>query len=71
MATKEVAALIKQGSSVAAACLAAVASCPGVSMVLLSSGVTGHWYEARATLAEPPIPHENLRTVLDVLATPV
>ncbi|MFE2035927.1 aldo/keto reductase [Streptomyces scopuliridis] len=71
VATKEVAALIKPGFSVAAACVAAVASCPGVSMVLLSSGVTEHWYEALATLAEPPIPHENLRTVLDVLATPV
>jgi hypothetical protein len=40
-------------------------------MVLLSTGVTRHWYQALTTLAEPPIHPDTLRTVLDVLATPV
>ncbi|MFF8431715.1 hypothetical protein ACF07Y_42640 [Streptomyces sp. NPDC016566] len=71
LATPEIAALIQEGAGVAAACLAAAASCPGVEKVLLSTSRTAHWEAALAMTREPAIPPATLRTVLDVLATPV
>ena len=69
LATPELAALIRPGASVTAACLSAVASCPGVSKVLVSTGSTEHWTDALAALSEE-VPAETLRKVLDVLAAP-
>ncbi|MEU6379557.1 hypothetical protein [Streptomyces sp. NPDC046909] len=68
LATPELAALLRSGLSTAQACLLAAASCPGVSKVLLSASTAAHWDAARAALAEPPIPADALRKVLDVLA---
>jgi aryl-alcohol dehydrogenase-like predicted oxidoreductase len=68
LATPELAALLRTGLSTAQACLLAAASCPGVSKVLLSASTAAHWDAARAALAEPPIPADALRKVLDVLA---
>ncbi|GAA4887278.1 aldo/keto reductase [Streptomyces coeruleoprunus] len=70
LATPEVAALIQAGAGIAAACLAAAASCPGVSRVLLATANPAHWNDALAVTGAPAIPPQTLRTVLDVLATP-
>ncbi|MFF3582885.1 hypothetical protein [Streptomyces mirabilis] len=40
----------------------------GPAVVLLSASTPAHWDAARATLDEPPLPAENLRKALDVLA---
>ncbi|WP_107472530.1 hypothetical protein [Streptomyces sp. 3214.6] len=71
LATPEIAALVHQGASVAAACLAAAASCPGVRKVLLATGRAAHWDDALAVTSAPAIPPATLRTVLDVLAAPL
>ena len=71
LATPEVAALVKEGATVAAACLAATASCPGVARVLLATSNPAHWTDALTVTAAPAIPPDTLRTALDVLATPV
>ncbi|QIY94018.2 hypothetical protein HEP87_08085 [Streptomyces sp. S1D4-11] len=68
LATAELAALLHSSLSIAEVCLLAVASCPGVSKVLLSASTPAHWDAARAALDEPPLPAEALRKVLDVLA---
>ncbi|MFF1959358.1 hypothetical protein ACFVWX_20530 [Streptomyces sp. NPDC058220] len=70
LATAELTALLRTGVSVAQACLAAVASCPGVSMVLLSTASAEHWNDALTVLGEGPVPAKSLRKVLDVLAAP-
>ncbi|MET9365826.1 aldo/keto reductase [Streptomyces sp. NPDC006632] len=68
LATPEIAELISPGAEIAAACLSAVASCPGVSKVLLATCDPTHWSDAlAATRAE--VSRDMLRTVLDVLAT--
>ncbi|MFD6548533.1 aldo/keto reductase [Streptomyces sp. NPDC058398] len=71
LATPEIAALIQPGASVAAACLAASASCPGVARVLLATATAAHWDDALAVTSAPAIPPATLRTVLDVLAAPL
>ncbi|MGK5627161.1 aldo/keto reductase [Streptomyces sp. URMC 123] len=71
LATPEVAALLREGASVAAACIAAVASCPGISRVLLATGKAAHWSEALGVVGAPAISSDELRTVLDVLAAPL
>ncbi|HLL32733.1 MAG TPA: aldo/keto reductase [Streptomyces sp.] len=68
LATRELAALIRPGLSIAGACLLAVASCPGVSRVLLSASTAAHWNDAQAALTSAPLTPTQLRTVLDVLA---
>ncbi|GAB3117720.1 aldo/keto reductase [Streptomyces calidiresistens] len=68
LGTPELADIIRPGLSVAAACLLTVASCPGVSTVLLGTGTTAHWAQALAALDSGPLPIEHLRSVLDVLA---
>ncbi|WP_411140074.1 aldo/keto reductase [Streptomyces sp. x-80] len=68
LATRELADLLRPDLDVTQACLLAVASCPGVTRVLLSASSPAHWAEARAALREPPIPATTLRKVLDVLA---
>jgi len=68
LATAELADLLHPRLSIAQACLLAVASCPGVSKVLLSASTPAHWDAARTALDEPPLPAETLRKALDVLA---
>lgn len=69
LATRELADLIRPDLNVSQACLLAVASCPGVTRVLLSASTPSHWAEGRAALREPPVPVPTLRKVLDVLAS--
>lgn len=69
MANHELTELIRPDLTVPQACLLAVASCPGVTRVLLSASDSAHWYDARAALAKPPVPVATLRKVLDVLAS--
>ncbi|RKN09620.1 aldo/keto reductase [Streptomyces radicis] len=69
LATRELADLLDPRLSVAQACLLAVASCPGVTRVLLSASNPAHWEEARAVFSMPPLPVSTLRKVLDVLAS--
>ncbi|MFJ9250897.1 hypothetical protein [Streptomyces sp. NPDC101776] len=61
---------MKEGATVAAAGLAAAASCPGVTRVLLSASTPAHWTDALTVTAAPAIPPDTPRTALDVLATP-
>ncbi|MGW4030594.1 hypothetical protein ACWEFL_14935 [Streptomyces sp. NPDC004838] len=68
LATPEIAELIRPGSKIAAACLTAVASCPGVSKVLLATSNPAHWSGALAA-PHAEVSRYTLRTVLDVLAT--
>ncbi len=68
LATRELADLLSSDLGIAQACLLAVASCPGVTRVLLSASGPAHWSEARAALAQPLIPLPILRKVLDVLS---
>ncbi|WP_328436241.1 hypothetical protein OHA71_49245 [Streptomyces sp. NBC_00444] len=70
LATPEVAALVRDDAGTAAACLAAAASCPGVTRVLLATGNPAHWDDALTVTGAPAIPPHRLRTALDVLATP-
>ena len=70
LATRELTDLILPGADITTACLAAVASCPGVSKVLLSTGKSAHWSQAHTAVREQ-VPAIHLRKVLDVLATPV
>ncbi|MFE7660544.1 aldo/keto reductase [Streptomyces celluloflavus] len=69
LATPELTELIRPDLTVPQACLLAVASCPGVTRVLLSASESAHWYDSRAALAKPPVPVATLRKVLDVLAS--
>jgi aryl-alcohol dehydrogenase-like predicted oxidoreductase len=71
LATPEIAALVRQGASVNAACLAVSASCPGVAKVLLATSKAAHWDDALAITGAPAVPPSTLRTALDVLATPL
>lgn len=45
----ELANLIRPGTRAAAACLAAIASCPGITKVLLSTSNAAHWHSACRT----------------------
>ncbi|MFB8776335.1 hypothetical protein [Streptomyces broussonetiae] len=67
LATPEIAELISPGAEVAAACLIAVASCPGVSKVLLATSDPACWADALAAV-RAEVSRDTLRTVLDVLA---
>ena len=62
LATPEVAALVKEGATGAAARLAAAAPCPGVTRVLLSASTPAHWTDALTVTAAPAIPPDTLRT---------
>ncbi|WP_322974025.1 aldo-keto reductase family protein [Actinacidiphila oryziradicis] len=67
LATPELAELIRPGLSTAQACLLAVASCHGLTKVLLSATDPAHWVNALAALDSEPLPPEHLRKILDVL----
>ncbi|MGW5394902.1 aldo/keto reductase [Streptomyces sp. NPDC003952] len=67
LATPELADFIRPGSSPAAACLLAAASCPSLDVVLLSASTPQHWKAAKEAIASPLEP-DQLRRVTDVLA---
>ncbi|MEV6672890.1 aldo/keto reductase [Streptomyces sp. NPDC051162] len=60
---------VRPGLSVAAACVLAAASCPGLDVVLLSASTRAHWDDAAAPLARP-LPPSHLREILYALASP-
>ncbi|MEU1439653.1 aldo/keto reductase [Streptomyces sp. NPDC005786] len=65
----DLAKMIRPGATIAEACLAVTASCPGITAVLTSTANAEHWNTALAALDKPAIPTDTLRMVLDVLAT--
>ncbi|MFI5765067.1 aldo/keto reductase [Streptomyces sp. NPDC051563] len=67
LATPELADFIRPGSSPAAVCLLAAASCPSLDVVLLSASTPQHWKAAKEAIASPLEP-DQLRRVTDVLA---
>ncbi|WP_103502493.1 MULTISPECIES: aldo/keto reductase [unclassified Streptomyces] len=69
LVTNQLAEFIRPGLSPAGASLLAVASCPGVTRVLLGCSTAAHWDEALAALADGALRPDRLRKVLDVLAT--
>lgn len=69
LATDELAALLRPSLTRAQACLAAVASCPGLENVFLSASSASHWTEAVAALADDPVDPALLRKAVDVLAS--
>ncbi|MET8826427.1 aldo/keto reductase [Streptomyces sp. NPDC004608] len=69
LATRELADLLRPDLTITQACLLAVASCPGVTRVLLSASTPAHWADGWAALQEPPVTVSTLRRVLGVLAS--
>ncbi|GAA1146280.1 aryl-alcohol dehydrogenase-like predicted oxidoreductase [Kitasatospora gansuensis] len=65
----ELAELITPGSTPAEAALAVVASAPGISRVLLSTGNPQHWSRAADAVGRAPLSQDLLRKVTDVLGT--
>ncbi|MEN8650977.1 aldo/keto reductase [Streptomyces sp. 21So2-11] len=66
--TPEAIALIGRNLSPAQAALAVVASTPGVNRVLLSASSPRHWNDAVILQDRAPVPPDQLRKALDVLA---
>lgn len=69
LAHRDLTALIAPALTVPAACLLAVASCPGVTRVLLSASSPSHWLEAYEATIKPTVPAPALRKVFDVLSS--
>lgn len=69
MVGKEMVDLIRPGLTPAQACLLVVASCPGVTNVLVSVSSASHWQQAADALAEPPLDIARLREITGVLAS--
>ncbi|MFV8131923.1 aldo/keto reductase [Streptomyces syringium] len=65
---RELADFIRPGLGPAEACLLTVASCPGVTHVLLSASTAPHWQQAADTLARPLLAPDHLREITGVLA---
>ncbi|GAB7183049.1 aldo/keto reductase [Kitasatospora sp. Ki12] len=65
--TPELVEFIRPGLSAAAAALLAVASCPGLDVVLVSASTPEHWNDAAKAVTVPLTP-ERLRSILDELA---
>ncbi|MFC9680375.1 aldo/keto reductase, partial [Streptomyces sp. NPDC056948] len=70
MVDQELADLIRPGLTSSQACILAVASCPGVTNVLLAASSTPHWKEAADAVAQPPLTAVQLREITHVLASP-
>ncbi|MEV5989356.1 aldo/keto reductase [Streptomyces sp. NPDC052051] len=70
MVDQELADLIRPGLTPAQACVLAVASCPGVTNVLLAAFGTSHWREAADAVAQPSLTAAQLREITGVLASP-
>lgn len=70
MVDQELADLIRPGLPPAQACVLAVASCPGVTDVLLATSGAPHWKEAADAVAQPALTAAKLREITGVLASP-
>ncbi|MEU1921021.1 aldo/keto reductase [Streptomyces albogriseolus] len=70
MVDQELADLIRPGLTPAQACVLAVASCPGVTDVLLAASGAPHWREAAQAVAKPALTAVKLREITGVLASP-
>ncbi|MFJ2736076.1 aldo/keto reductase [Streptomyces sp. NPDC087317] len=70
MVDQELADLIRPGLTPAQACILAVASCPGVTNVLLAASGAPHWKEAADAVAQPSLTAAKLREITGVLASP-
>ncbi|MFJ9634722.1 aldo/keto reductase [Streptomyces sp. NPDC101175] len=69
MVDQELADLIRPGLTPAQACVLAVASCPGVTNVLLAASGTSHWREAADAVVQPSLTAAKLREITGVLAS--
>ncbi|AIS02551.1 aldo/keto reductase [Streptomyces glaucescens] len=67
---QELADLIRPGLTPAQACVLAVASCPGVTDVLLAASSAPHWREAADAVAQPSLTAAKLWEITGVLASP-
>ncbi|MFE3328836.1 aldo/keto reductase [Streptomyces sp. NPDC059176] len=70
MVDQELADFIRPGLTPAQACVLAVASCPGVTDVLLAASGAPHWKEAADAVAQPSLTAAKLREITGVLASP-
>ncbi|MFJ6000508.1 aldo/keto reductase [Streptomyces sp. NPDC092370] len=70
MVDQELADLIRPGLTPAQACLLTVASCPGVTDVLIAASSTPHWRDAADAVAQPSLTAAQLREITHVLASP-
>ncbi|MCT9011592.1 aldo/keto reductase [Streptomyces rhizosphaerihabitans] len=70
MVDQELADLIRPGLTPAQACILTVASCPGVTDVLIAASSTPHWREAADAVAQPSLTAAQLREITGVLASP-
>ncbi|MEU9471313.1 aldo/keto reductase [Streptomyces avermitilis] len=70
MVDQELANLIRPGLTPAQACVLAVASCPGVTDVLLAASGAPHWSQAAEAVAQPSLTAAKLREITGVLASP-
>ncbi|WP_260463724.1 aldo/keto reductase [Streptomyces sp. TRM72054] len=70
MVDQELADLIRPGLTPAQACVLSVASCPGVTDVLLAASGAPHWREAADAVAQPSLTAAQLREITGVLASP-
>lgn len=67
---QELADLIRPGLPPAQACVLAVASCPGVTDVLIAASSASHWRQAADAVAQPSLTAVKLREITGVLASP-
>ncbi|MEU0111498.1 hypothetical protein ABZ313_39975 [Streptomyces sp. NPDC006251] len=70
MVDQELADLIGPGLTAAQACILAVASCPGVTDILLAASSATHWRQAADAVAQPSLATAQLREITHVLASP-
>ncbi|MFJ8941093.1 aldo/keto reductase [Streptomyces sp. NPDC102365] len=70
MVDQELADLIRPGLTPAQACILAVASCLGVTNVLLAASGAPHWKEAADAVAQLSLTAATLREITGVLASP-
>lgn len=69
MVDQELADLIRPGLTPAQACVLCVASCPGVTDVLIAVSSAPHWREATDAVAHPFLTAAQLREITGVLAS--
>ncbi len=69
MVDQELADLIRPGLTPAQACVLAVASCPGVTDVLIAASSAPHWSQAADAVAQPSLTAAKLREITGVLAS--
>ncbi|MEW2130378.1 aldo/keto reductase [Streptomyces sp. NPDC005435] len=65
----ELADLIRPGLTPAQACLLTIASCPGVTQLLVAASSAPHWEEAAVAVAQPPLDATRLREIAGVLTS--